>query len=187
MAGVQKVSVDSVPANALGDLQALISSNNKEYVVMGSSYYALYPTPAIHLLGFISEFIEIIELVRREKINNLQKQKEAIEREGGRVPWSDIDLEVSVGVTFQDIIMSQTGLTRIKDVLTKLLGGVDDADFNDMSLGQLSLVMDKIIKVNLDTLPDSFRKVFEGVAKQMTGIDVSVKEPPAEEDTSGNP
>ena len=192
MAGVQKIDMNTIPQATLGDLQTLVSTNNKEYVVIGTNYYALYPTPAIQLLGVIGEFIETIEVVRKEKIEVLKKEKENLEKEGKTVPWAHLDLDTVVGVTFQDVLTNATGLARVKEILTKVLAGVDEMDFNDMSLGQLSLVMSKLVSVNLSTLPDSFRKVFEGAAEQMTGFKLSpqnqeLTDETDEVDSEGNP
>jgi hypothetical protein len=182
MAGVQKVMDPGlIPANVLGDLEALVPAKNKDYVVIGANYYELYPTPAIQLLGVLGDFIEIVDAVRVDKIAALRKQKENVEKDGGSVPWANLDLEAIVGVTFQDLLTNANGLARIREILTKVLEGVDDEDFKDMGLGQLSLIMTKLVSVNLATLPPSFRKVFEDTTRQMTGVDVASLEKAAAE------
>jgi len=147
---VSKVSVDNIPKDVLGDLQALVSSAKTEYIAVGTGFYALEPMPAIKLMEVLGKFMETLEGLRRGVIEEILSTL---------TPENQEAFDSSkVFVTVRDILRDNDAMIVLKDLMEEVLEGIDPEDFNIITPTQLSKVIDAIIKVNIDTLPQSFRE-----------------------------
>ena len=166
---VNKVSVDNIPKDVLGDLQALVSTSKEEYVVIGSNFYTLEPMPAIKLMDVLGKFMETLEGIRRnvieEVISTMTPEKQA-----------DFDSTL-VFVTVRDILKDKDAILTLKDLMSSIVEGVDSDDFEAVTPTQLSKLIDAIVKVNIDTLPQSFREAI------LPGSTTVTQEAPIDPDT----
>lgn len=142
-----KVNINEIPKDILGDIQALVQSSKKEYIAIGASIYQIEPAPATTLMEAMGEFAELLERLRKKKI-------EAIKEE---IPDADT---TGVGLFVRDIIYNSASGVSLSGILSKLLQGVDKADIDSMNVGQMLNAIDKAIKINIDTLPGSFKETF---------------------------
>lgn len=147
---VQKLTIDEVPKDVLGDLESLIADSKKEYVAIGSSYYAISPMPAIVLMEVLGKFMETLEKIRRRVIEQIVSELTPEQQEKFN--------PATVFVTIRDMLKDQESLEFLKALLEKILEGVDPKDFESITTNQLAKVIDIIVKVNIDTLPQSFRE-----------------------------
>jgi len=142
-----KVNVSDIPPTVLSDLQALSSLSKKEYIPIGASIYQIEPAPATVLMEAMGEFTTLLEDLRKKKLELVRSQNPEI---------SAAQVEVYV----KDLINSSDSGPSLSGVLTKLLQGVEKADLDSMNIGQMIYAIDKAIKINLETLPVSFRETF---------------------------
>jgi len=152
---VKKLGIDQVPKDMLKDLQTFTPEANKEIVAVGHNFYEITPTSAIQLLEVVSDLFDILEELRLKKIERIkntlnEKQKEEFD-------------PTLVFTTINDIITDKQAVSQLKDLLPRLLDGVDPDDMKDMTIGQLLEVFDKVIAVNLNTLPPSYRKQLQAM------------------------
>ncbi len=151
----KKVDVARIPKDILGDLQTLVSSDAKEFVAVGSNFYEIHPTSAPILMKSMSAFTELLEESRIRKIEKVHKLDDKID-------------PVLVIVTIRDLVSDPLAGEGLLTILTELLDGVDATDLGSMNIGQMLDALDKAIKVNLDTLPESFKYQFAEVADTVT-------------------
>lgn len=156
----QKVDVNKIPKEVLGELQSLLCTSKKEYVVIGSSFYEIYPTSAINLMQVLAELMELLDKVRMKKIERIKKILTPEQQE-------KFD-PTTIYTTMEDLISDKEGVEKLKALIPKVLVGVDEVDLEQITLGQLMDVMDKVIKINLDTLPPSYKKQVEQKTKAFT-------------------
>jgi len=173
---VKKVAVASIPKDILGDLQSLVSTAKEEYVVIGSNFYTLVPMPAIKLMDVLGKFMETLEGIRRNVIEEILSTM---------TPEKQVDFDSTmVFVTVRDMLKDKEAILTLKDLMSTIVEGVDPEDFESVTPTQLSKLIDAIVKVNIDTLPQSFREailpgstaIADDVTDTTTG-DTTVKNP----------
>jgi hypothetical protein len=142
-----KVSISDIPKDVLGDLQALTKLSKKEYIPVGSNIYAIEPAPATVLMESMGEFSTLLENLRKKKVELAKAQNPDIQSS-------------QVEVFVKDLIYSSDSGPSLSTILEKLLQGVEKSDLDQMNIGQMIYAIDKAIKMNLDTLPASFRDTF---------------------------
>lgn len=145
---VKKVGIGDVPKEVLGDLQTLLASDKKEFVAIGANFYEIRPTPAIKLMDVLSRFLKLVDTMREHKADVLNKTAEKKLNA----------YETFVG--YQDIIASPEAISEIKDILMDVLEGVDPDDANRISIGQVMDTIGKLVTINIETLPQSFKEQF---------------------------
>lgn len=146
---VKKVGTGEIPREVLGDLEVLLAANAKEYVAIGSNFYEIRPTPAIRLMDVLSRFLKMIDNMREQKAEILNKTNDDKKLN---------QYEIFVG--YQDIISNPEAIGKIKDILIEILDGVDPEDIEKISIGQVMDTVKKLISINIDTLPQSFKDQF---------------------------
>lgn len=166
-----KVNVNEIPADVLGDIQSLVSLSKKEYISIGKSIYQIEPAPAIVLMEAMGEFTSLLDTLRKKKIEMLKSQA------------PDIDTAM-VDVYIKDIVYNSESGTSLSGVLDKLLQGVEKSDLDAMNIGQMLNAIDKAIKINLDTLPASFRESF--IPREVQQVMQQEDEAPKVEDSVGD-
>lgn len=140
-----KIDASKIPPNVLGDLQSLIASSKKEYIAIGNSYYEVYPTSATTLMEAMSQFSTTLDSARVRKYDKLK----AI----------DPDFELrEIVVTIKDLVNDAQAGKEIEEVLKKLIGEVDQSDMDTITVGQMFDALDKLIRINIDTLPPTFQE-----------------------------
>jgi len=147
---VQKLTIEQVPKDVLGDLEALITDSKKEYVAIGSSYYAMTPMPAIQLMEILGRFMEALEGVRRKVIENILSELTPDQQKEFN--------SANVFVTMRDMLKDTDSLELIKELMSKVLTGVEPKDLDSITTNQLAKVIDVVVKININTLPQSFRE-----------------------------
>lgn len=143
----KKVSIENVPKNVLGDIQALTALSKKDYIAIGPSIYEIEPAPAIVLMEAMGMFTELLEDLRKKKL-------ELIKSVNPKIEAGDIQVYI------RDLIHSTDAGPSLSIVLSKLLQGAETIDLEQMNIGQMISAIDKAIRINLDTLPESFRDTF---------------------------
>jgi hypothetical protein len=161
--GVKKVNIATLPKEKLEELKPLLQAQ-AEYVAIGQSVYELYPTPATKLLKVLSDIIGLIQKV--------QDKKKAIAE---TLNLGDEEKRAFMQVTITDLISDEENIQTIKGILNELLDGVDTEDFEQMTTGQLISLINKIVKVNINTLPPSVKDKLFNVSKQV-GIQVEANQ-----------
>jgi len=146
-----KVNISDIPSDILGDVQALVSPPKKQYIAIGSSVYQIEPAPAIVLMEAMGMFAQLLEDLRKKKVEVLQSQDPEIQAK-------------QVEVYIRDIIHNSDAGPSLGAILDKLLQGAEKADLDTMNIGQMMAAIDKAIAVNMDTLPASFRDTFRTAA-----------------------
>ena len=147
---VKKLTIEEIPKDVLGDLQTLVSDSKKEYIVVGTTYYCLEPMPAIKLMEVLGKFMETLEGVRRQVIESMMAELPPDKQ-------SSFDSN-SVIITIRDLLKDEDVIKVVKGLLSKVLEGVDSKDFDNITTNQLVRVVDSVIKINIETLPQSFRE-----------------------------
>jgi hypothetical protein len=175
--GVKRVDSSRVPKEVLGDLQSLLSSSKEEYIVVGKNFYSIGPLPAIQLMDILGRFLTMLDGVRRQKIEESKSYLSGEELQ-------NFDPS-SIIVSVQDLLTDPEATSFIKDLLKEILDGTEENDFEEMSVGQMTNTIDKIIKVNMETLPQSFVNNFEKNAEQQ-GLSTNL-EGVEQENSSKNP
>ena len=161
--GVKKVNIANIPKEKLEELKPLLQSQ-AEYVAIGESVYELYPTPATKLLNVLSSIIALIM--------KIQEKKKALAETMG---LGDEEKRVFIQVTMADLLSDEESINTIKTILKELLEGVEESDFENMTTGQLTYLINKIVEVNINTLPPSVRDRLFTVSKQV-GIQVEANQ-----------
>jgi hypothetical protein len=145
------VNVEKLPEEIKKNLQVLTRPKG-EIVVIGSNYYEIYPLPAIKFLEILKEFFEILDALKQKKlkmIEMLANQEDDSAKE---------KLLKNVRVEFSDILSDEESYNKIVELLkTKILEGVDEEDFNNMTTSQFVYLINKLIQVNIDNFPPSIR------------------------------
>lgn len=153
----------------LGDLEALVSTAKVDYIAIGSNFYEIKPSPAPILMDAMAKFTDLLEDARARKV---EKYK-AID------PELDAALVV---VHIQDLVSDPAAAGDLQDVLQILLDGVEKEDIDTMNIGQMLNSIDKAIKINIDTLPDSFKQQFNYItAAAAVQEDAETEETPPED------
>ncbi len=152
---VKKVGLGDVPREVLGDLEVLLAADVKEYVAIGKNYYEIRPTPAIKLMSSLSRFLKMV--------NNMRETKADVLNSTNKTKLNAY--EVIVGQ--QDIISSPEAIEEIREILIDVLVGIEEEDMETISIGQVIDTVTKLIKINIDTLPESFKDQFLVVAPQL--------------------
>ena len=168
---IKKLGINEVPQDVLKELQAFVPNQHKEVIAIGNNFYAVTPTSAVKLLEVISELFEILDELRIKKI-------ERIKAELTEEQLKDFNPAL-VMTTINDIITDKTAVEKTKALLPKLLDGVDEEDLQAITIGQLLNAFDKIIEVNINTLPPSYKKTLQDMN--------IVKDEQNEVDASKNP
>jgi|GEM_PF-6787531 len=158
---VNKINVADVPQDVLGDLRALVTSSHKEIISVGDSFYELYPTPAIQLMEMLSDLMNLLNQAREIKV---EKIRDSLSEEELNEFKPD-----EVIVTIQDILSDEKTANSVKQILECVLTGVSPEDMEVMTIGQLFDIFSKVIKVNVDTLPESFKASIATQTQQMMG------------------
>jgi len=157
---VKKLSATDIPSDLLGDLQSLLITKTKEYVAIGQNFYELYPTSAVKLMQVLAEFDSILNEVWQEKTDRIKKNlnEEQLKK------FDPID----VVVTVEDLLVNKNFITKVREIMPLIIEGVDEEDKEAMTLGQTVDLVQKVIKVNFETLPPSYRAKVEEVASKFT-------------------
>ncbi len=145
---VKKIGIGDIPKEVLGDLEVLLAANVKDYVAIGANYYEICPTPAIKLMSSLSRFLKMIDNMRGTKADILNSTNNTKLN-----PYE-------VLITHQDVIADPEAITEIQKILTDILEGIDPEDLDKISIGQVMDTITKLIKINIDTLPESFKEQF---------------------------
>lgn len=156
---IKKVRPEDIPKDKLGDLQVLLPSTKKEYVAIGESFYEVYPTSAVKLMQALSQLVDILAEVRKRKIERILETLTDKEKE----EFSS----ASVVVTMNDLLVDPEAVEKVKSLIPDFLEGVDPEDLEKMTIGQLIDALDKITKVNVETLPPSY--IREQIEQAVTG------------------
>jgi len=147
---IKKLGVNEVPQDVLKDLQPFVPNTHKEIIAIGQNFYEVTPVAAVQLLEVISELFELLDELRIRKIEKIKST------------LSEKQLEefnsAMVITTINDIITDKQAVENLKGLLPKLLEGVDETDLANITIGQLLDSFDKIIAVNLETLPPSYKE-----------------------------
>ena len=69
-----KVSINDIPQSVLGDLQSLAALSKKEYIPVGGSIYQIEPAPATTLMEAMGEFSNLLETLRKKKLELAREQ-----------------------------------------------------------------------------------------------------------------
>jgi len=153
--GVRKVDITELPKEKLEELQPLLKAQ-PVYVAIGKSVYELYPTPATKLLEVLADIVSII--------TNLQEKKKALAE---TLELSDEEKRQFMRVTITDILSDKETVEKLKGILKKVLDGVDENDFDNITTGQLIELVNKVVEVNINTLPPSVRNRLMATADQI--------------------
>jgi len=168
----KKVNIADVPKDILGDIQALIPDTKEEYISIGTGIYTISPTSAMIVMKCLSNFMDILEETRVRKVEKLK----ALEIENFQ--------PALVGVTVQDMMSDKTAQVSLTALLKDLLEGIEEDDFNKMTVGQMLDALNKAVQVNLETLPPSFKTQFDFFAASEEAPDADIE---ADGDESKNP
>jgi hypothetical protein len=155
---IKKVNYADIPSTKISDLEALIPNKKVEYIVIGKNFYELHPTPSVKLLESISLLFDMID---NAKVVKIKKSKES----GIEISNDDVQL------TYADLFVIDENRRIFKEILSIILEGVDEDDFNEMTLPQMYDVISKVISVNMDALPFFFKQQFSGVVNTSSTID----------------
>jgi len=161
--GVKKVNLASLPKEKLEELKPLLQAE-AVYVAIGQNVYELYPTPATKLLKVLSDIVGLIQRV--------QDKKKAIAE---TLDLGDEEKRAFMQVTITDILSDDENIQTLTNILRELLDGVDEEDLNQMTTGQLISLINKIVEVNINTLPPSVKDKLFNVSKQV-GIQVEANQ-----------
>lgn len=167
---VKKVGLDQIPKDILQDLQVLSISKKKEYAAIGHNYYEIQPTSAVKLMEALAELVDILEEVRQKKVKRVMdilndEQKQQFD-------------PLQIVTTLNDIMTDKDAIERLKALLPSVLEGVDETDLQEITIGQLIDVFDKVVAVNIATLPPSYRQQVEEAKKQFTGTEAEAAKNP---------
>jgi len=153
--GVKKVNVANIPKEKLEELKPLLQAQ-AEYVAIGESVYELYPTPATKLLNVLSRIISLIM--------KIQEKKKALAETMG---MGSEEKRAFVQVTIADILGDDESIGMVKSILKEILDGVDENDFEKVTTGQLLYIINKVVEVNMNTLPPSVKEKLFSVSEQV--------------------
>lgn len=170
---VKKVSFDVIPKDVLGELQVLSGTVKKEYLSIGKSFYEVYPTSAVILMESLAELVSILDELRVKKIKRIKEQLNE-EQSKNFNPFK-------VMTNINDIITDSVAVGKLKGILPKILEGVAPEDVEEMTIGQLVDAFEKIIEINIETLPPSYRNQIKQKQKEMMTVNDSQEEGNKEE------
>lgn len=155
---IKKVAAKDIPAGSISDLEALLPRRYKDFIVVGENYYELYPTQSMKLLEICTTVLDMIELARAVKVTTLKSNGYSNEEIKG----------ISMGI--QDIFTIEDNQLKMKEVLKTILSGVDTEDFDTMTIAQMVDVLSKLLKVNLESFPKSFKDKFFSAVSSATNL-----------------
>jgi len=145
---IKKIDSSTIPEDKLKDLNVLKIDNYKEYILVGKNFYEIFPTQSLKLLDIIGDIITMISHAKQLKVEKL------------RMLGYDEDIIKSDYISIQDVLGVDANKDRIKVVLKEILEGVDDQDFIDMTISQVLDILSKLVKINIDSFPDTFKYQF---------------------------
>jgi len=152
---IKKKDVD---INALGDdLKNLMATNIKKDVVIGKHVYEIYPMSALELFDVLSEIFEIVEQAKFIKMQELKMLGKSVD-------------EKNVQITINDVIKYPETRKKVKELLLKILKGVDEEDLNSMTVAQMGYLIASLIDVNLKTLP---KEIYDEITRQARIVEPS--------------
>ena len=145
---IKKIDSSQIPEEILKDLNILKIENYKEFILVGKNFYELFPTQSLKLLNIIGDVIDMISVAKQLKVEKL------------RMLGYDDDSIKSDYISIQDVLAVDANKTKIITVMKEILEGVDDQDFIDMTISQVLDTLSKLVKINIDSFPDSFKYQF---------------------------
>ena len=154
---VKKVNIADIPKDKLDELQPLLQSKC-EYVVIGKNIYELYPTPATKLLNVLSKIVTLIKEIQ------LKKKKEAED-----LGLNEEEIKAYMRVTQTDLLSDVDSVNTLKEILGEMLDGIDKEDMDNMTTGQLAILINKLIEININTLPPSAKDKLLQTSKDVIG------------------
>ena len=149
---VKPLKPGEVPESVLGDLKTLMP-DKFEYVSIGSNVYQLYPLPALKLLDLVASFIEALRDLRKRILQELQESLS---------PEEFQQVKNTVMITVPDMISDEKSRKVLLEIAQAALEGADPEDIQNMTAGQLAILLDKILKINLETIPETMRQTLFG-------------------------
>jgi len=145
---INKIDSSAIPEDVMKDLKILKIDNYKEYINVGSNYYELFPTQSTKLLNIIGDILDMIDSAKLTKVEKL--------RELG-FDFEDIKNQY---ISIQDVLAIDANKERIKNVMNEILEGVDAEDFEKMTISQILDILAKLVKINIESFPESFKANF---------------------------
>jgi len=137
------------------ELKKLVPNRIKKEVVIGDSVYEIYPFSALEIYNILAEINDIIDIVRKKKYEEMIKYRGI---EGSKV---NIDIN-SIEVSVNDVLRYKESRERVIELLREVLKGVDEEDFNNMTITQVGYLINSLIEINLNTLPSNIRNQITG-------------------------
>ena len=159
---LNNINPEVLPKEVKENLNLLIKPK-PEIVVIGRNYYELHPIPAIKFLEILRDLFNLVDKLKekKRKVLSILANDESITKENKNVDIKNIQ------ITFTDILEDEEAYNELINLLkTKILEGVDEEDFNQMTAPQLIYLMNKIIQVNLNNIPPALSKNIFGADKQ---------------------
>jgi len=169
---VKKIGLEALPEEKKKELQGLIGKVEKEYIVIGSGVYEIEPLPAIKLLSVLTQINEILMETRTYKqktyqpiIEELYNRKAKLEKElenanseeeGKEIEQRLIKIKADINtyenlmdnIRLDDVFAIPSNRDKALAILKDILEGVDEDDFNSMTVEQLMDTVVKIVKLN---------------------------------------
>jgi hypothetical protein len=149
---VKKLNIAEIPKDKLEQLKPLLQAEGV-LVPIGKSIYEVYPTPATKLMKALKDGISLIKKAREKKIEYLKS-----------LGVENIDPN-SVSLTTEDLIADEELMNGLKAIIWELIDGVDKEDFENITAGQLIYLLQKLVEVNVNTLPPEFRGAVSNIYK----------------------
>jgi hypothetical protein len=139
---------ESLPEEVKKNLNLLVRPK-PEIVVIGQSYYELHPIPAIKFLEVLKELFSVVDKLKEKK----RKALSLLSEDGDKTKL------MNVNITLNDILEDEETYNTIINILkNKILEGVDEDDFNQMTTPQFIYLIQKVFEVNLNNLPPVFKE-----------------------------
>lgn len=139
-----KIDVTAIPKEMLGDLQSLITTSKKDYIAVNNSFYEIIPTSATKLMEVMAAYTDILDKARERKVAKMLKIN------------PDIN-PLHVFVVVNDLMSDTEAGEGIREILASALDGVAESDLEKMNIGQMFDSLDKMLRINVSTLPKSFQ------------------------------
>jgi hypothetical protein len=151
---------ENLPEDVKKNLQVLLKPK-AEVVVIGSNYYEIYPLPAIKFLEVLKDLFEIIDELKQKKVKLLSM---TLEDESKKE-----ELLKNVRVEFSDILSDSATYNKIVELLkNKILEGVDEKDFEQMTTSQFIYLFNKLVEVNIENFPPAIKERLFPIQTQNT-------------------
>lgn len=149
---VKRVDKSQIPDNILGDLESLTIEDKFEYIAIGHSYYILYPTLATKLLDILNGLISVTYEVKRKRYDEYIQNKEKLpeKKRGVILPYE------SFSVNSLEVLQDKNAREKLINLIDEAIEGVTEEDKSKITIGQIVDIFNKIISVNMKTLPKSF-------------------------------